>query len=226
MAKGKIVIIYGPMFAKKTGEFLDRLAREKEMRRSIAVFGYKKDTRYAEDSIVTHVNSIGQRQQMKAIKCDAEHLVDHRELMFSVDVIGIDEAQFFHGSAPLVLELLAAGKTIYLAMLITTFDQKLWPGSPFLELLPFAEVICKMAVCDLCFSHDATCSYRKNASTEVEQIGTNHEYGAACYDCLDKAKAPYSEKPLAHPDQDVESGGHSAEESVDDSSSDGPYTIV
>ncbi len=221
MAKGKIVIIYGPMFAKKTREFLDRIAHEKETRRSVAVFGYKKDTRYAEDSIVTHVNSIGQQQQMRAIKCDAEHLADHRELMLSVDVIGIDEAQFFSGSAPLILELFAAGKTVYLAMLITTFEQKLWPGSPFLELLPFAEVICKVAICDLCFSHDATCSYRKNASTEVEQIGTNQEYGAACYDCLEKAKTQYVGIQTATPDQDLHVNGHSAEESIDDSSDDG-----
>lgn len=212
MAKGKLVIIHGPMFAKKTREFFDRIANEKERQRSVAVFGYKKDTRYAEDYIVTHENSIGQQQRLKAIKCD--DLCQHLELMQSVDVIGIDEAQFFPGSAPLILDLLRAGKTIYLAMLLTTFEQKIFPDSPFLDLLPFAELVGKFAVCDLCFSHDATCSYRKNASTEVEQIGTNKEYGAACYDCLDKAKTLYVAKPQTNPDQ----GLQSEEESIHDSS--------
>lgn len=193
MAKGKLFLIYGPMCSGKSTEMIRRLAIEKQGRKRVEIFKHSTDVRYTESEIATHKNSLGVQQTVPAIMCN--NLEDHRKTMEQLDVIGIDEGHFFEGSAPLILDMLKLGKTIYVSLLISTFEQKYFPKSPFFELLIYANCIPLCATCDICFSQDALLSYRKSASKEVVLVGTTADYGAACTDCIEKAVAQYVEPP-------------------------------
>lgn len=188
---GQITIIFGPMFAEKTTGLLRTYNRIRHVgKQSCGIFKWKNEVRGSQaEDIVTHTNTFGVQNSVQAMRCSS--LDEVSEQLWALDVIFIDEGQFFGGSAPLLLKLRDAGKRIYISMIIATFDQKLWPGSPFLELIQYATLKQKFAICDGCSDKNATHSYRKNNSTEVVQIGGTQEYGAACSDCLSEIQARF-----------------------------------
>lgn len=192
---GKITIIYGPMFAEKTTSMLRTYNRIRHAgKQSCGIFKWKQDVRGSQaEDIVTHTNTFGVQNSVQAMRCSS--LNEVAEQLSALDVIFIDEGQFFGGSAPLLLTLRDAGKQIYISMIIATFEQKLWPNSPFLELIQYATLKQKFAICDGCSQKNATHSYRKNSSTEVVQIGGTQQYGAACSDCLAGIRARFQSNP-------------------------------
>ena len=88
---GTIEVICGPMFSGKTEELIRRLVRAQIAKKTVRIFKHSTDNRYSEDYIVSH--------NKNKIKChsinNANQII---KLSDEIDIIGIDEAQFFDKS--------------------------------------------------------------------------------------------------------------------------------
>lgn len=151
------------------------------------LINYKADTRYGENLVSTHKDSFGNQIQAKALCCS--DLNEIRDVLFEAQVIAIDEIQFFPDCVALVRELLKEGKKLFIAGLDADFQQQPFPGSCLPELIPLALRVEKLyAICDFCPEgtkyHKAPMSWRTDASTETQVIGSSEKYGAICHRCL------------------------------------------
>ncbi|KAK4798135.1 hypothetical protein SAY86_030461 [Trapa natans] len=90
---GEIHVILGPMFAGKTSSLLQRIESESCNGRKVAVIKSNKDTRYGLDSIVTHDGA--KFQCMALANLSSFKQMFGADAYDELDVIGIDEAQFF-----------------------------------------------------------------------------------------------------------------------------------
>lgn len=174
---GWIEVICGSMFSGKTEELIRRLKRAKIANQKIQIFKPKKDVRYDETAVVSHdENSISSMPISSSIEI-LENLLD-------VNVVGIDEAQFFDHHLPEVCEKLAVrGVRVIVAGLDMDFRGK--PFGPIPNLLAIAEYITKVhAICTHCGSL-ATHSYRISEETETVILGEKDKYEPRCRICYE-----------------------------------------
>src|ERR1700759_5790180 len=153
--RGWIEVICGSMFSGKTEELIRRLKRAKIANLKVEIFKPAMDTRYHEQHIVSHdENSI----QSTPIDNSQAILL----LAGNVDVIGIDEAQFFDDQLPEVCDQLAVrGIRVIVAGLDMDFSGQPFGQIPY--LLAKAEYITKLhAICVKC-GNIANYSYRRNS---------------------------------------------------------------
>jgi thymidine kinase len=151
--RGWIEVICGSMFSGKTEELIRRLKRAKIANLKVEIFKPAVDTRYHEQKIVSHdENAI----QSTPVETSTSILLMAGE----VDVIGIDEAQFFDDQLPEVCDQLAArGVRVIVAGL--DMDYRGRPFGQMPNLLAKAEYITKLhAICVKC-GNIASYSYRK-----------------------------------------------------------------
>jgi thymidine kinase len=179
---GWIEVITGCMFSGKTEELLRRIKRAKIARQRIEIFKADIDNRYSIDQIVSHdANSIKSTP------------VDHSSniLLYSsnVDVIGIDEAQFFDNGLIEVCNTLANnGIRVIVAGLDIDFRGN--PFGPIPALLATAEYITKVhAICVRC-GNSAHYSYRTSPSNKLVMLGAAENYEPLCRNCFTKASKP------------------------------------
>jgi thymidine kinase len=174
---GSIEIICGSMFSGKTEELIRRLKRALIANLHVEIFKPTLDTRYDETKIVSHdANFITSTPVKKA----AEILAACEDL--EVNVIGIDEAQFFDMELVQVCEQLAL-KGIRVIIAGLDMDFKGRPFGPIPHLLAVAEYVTKVhAICQCC-GNLATHSYRLvNDDSEV-LLGEKTEYEPRCRNC-------------------------------------------
>jgi thymidine kinase len=137
---GWIEVICGSMFSGKTEELIRRIRRVKFAKQKTKVFKPKDDTRYSKKKVTSHnANSIKSKpvnNPNKIIKLSA-----------NIDVVGIDEAQFFDDTLVDVCnELANSGKRVIVAGLDMDYQGK--PFGPIPYLLAIAEYVTKVhAVC-------------------------------------------------------------------------------
>ena len=176
MRKGTIEVICGSMFSGKTEELLRRLKRAKLAKMKIAVFKPKIDLRYGHESIVSH-----DKNTIKATPI--EKAEDILEYVHGVQIIAIDEAQFFDKKLISVCNKLANdGKRIIVAGLDMDFLGK--PFGVIPQLLAIAEKITKVhAICVEC-GENANHSFRKTNDKELIKLGEKNEYKALCRSCF------------------------------------------
>lgn len=177
---GRIEVITGPMFSGKSEELIRRLKRARIARQRVACFKPDIDLRYHRTAIASH-----SAQTHEAITvANTAHL---RQALYpqlhEVEVIGIDEAQFFDaGIVQLSTELVHLGKRILIAGLDTTFT-----GDPFGAMPPLmaiADEVTKLsAVCIVCGS-PAIHTQRISASRELVVVGAAGVYEARCRACF------------------------------------------
>jgi len=172
---GWIEVICGSMFSGKTEELIRRLKRAKIANQNVKIYKPKFDTRYHENKVVSHDdNSI-----------DSIPVESSRQLLSitdQVNVIGIDEAQFFDLDLPDVCQSLALrGARIIIAGLDMDYTGK--PFGPMPNLLAISEYITKVhAICQHC-GNLATHSYRLVADPEQALLGEKDAYEARCRVC-------------------------------------------
>ncbi len=172
---GWIEVICGSMFSGKTEELIRRLKRAKIANQKVEIFKPKVDTRYDDAKVVSHdANSI--------LSVPIEHSSKLLELTDGINVIGIDEAQFFDGELPEVCQQLALrGNRVIIAGL--DMDYKGKPFGPMPNLLAVAEYITKVhAICQHC-GNLATHSYRISNEGETVVLGEKDRYEARCRTC-------------------------------------------
>jgi thymidine kinase len=177
---GRMEVITGPMFSGKSEELIRRLKRAQIARLRVACFKPDIDLRYQPDVIASHS---AQTIDAHAVR-DVERL---REALFraleTIDVVGIDEAQFFDDSlVALAMDLVHGGKRVVLAGLDTTFAGE--PFAPMPALMAIADEVTKLsAVCMLCGA-PAIHTQRMGTSQQLVVVGAAGVYEARCRACF------------------------------------------
>lgn len=174
---GWIEVICGSMFSGKTEELIRRLKRAKIANQKVQIFKPSKDTRYDIVNVVSHdENAIASIPIQNSIEI-FEHVKD-------INVIGIDEAQFFDEKLPDVCQKLAIkGARVIIAGL--DMDFKGHPFGPVPNLLAVAEYITKVhAICPHC-GNLATHSYRLSDETDTVVLGEKDKYEPRCRVCYE-----------------------------------------
>lgn len=173
---GWVEVICGSMFSGKTEELIRRLRRAQIAGQSVEIFKPAVDTRYSENEVVSHNQTsihstpVSGAQQILLLTGD-------------VEVVGIDEAQFFDPEiVPVVQELANRGLRVIVAGLDMDYTGK--PFGPMPALLAHAEFITKVhAICMRCGAI-ANHSYRKVLKDGQVFLGEKDAYEARCRTCF------------------------------------------
>ncbi len=177
--RGSIEVICGSMFSGKTEELMRRLKRASIARMKVEVFKPETDTRYSETDVVSH--------DRKAIACTpVAHSGNIVLLCSGVDVVGIDEAQFFDDGIVEVCQTLAdEGVRVIISGLDMDFLRR--PFGPMPALISIADSVTKVhAVCISCGA-PANYSHRLVEGESQVLLGETGEYAPLCRCCyLDK----------------------------------------
>ena len=174
---GWIEVICGSMFSGKTEELIRRLKRAKIAHQRVEIFKPSIDTRYDERNVVSHdANSILATPLATAAALLA--------ITDDIEVVGIDEAQFFDAALPDVCQQLALrGKRIIIAGLDMDYLGK--PFGTIPALLAVAEYITKVhAICAHC-GNLATHSYRLVSQVDTVLLGEKDTYEPRCRTCYE-----------------------------------------
>jgi thymidine kinase len=176
--RGWIEVICGSMFSGKTEELIRRLRRARIANLRVGIFKPQTDTRYHAENIVSH-----DENSIPSIPVSSAKAI--LEQVSMVDVIGIDEAQFFDDELPDICDRLALLGT---RVIIAGLDMD-YLGKPFGQmpaLLSKAEYITKLhAICMQC-GNIANYSYRKTGNDELLLIGNKDFYEPRCRTCYEK----------------------------------------
>jgi len=176
---GWIEIICGSMFSGKTEELIRRLNRAKIARQRVEIFKPAVDTRYDDEDVVSHdENTI----KSTPVQTASQILL----LANSVDVVGIDEAQFFDDELSTVCNLLANdGIRVIVAGLDMDFLGK--PFGPIPSLMASAEYVSKVhAICMRC-GNLAQYSHRTIKDKSLVLLGETDSYEPLCRKCYIEA---------------------------------------
>lgn len=168
-------MVCGSMFSGKTEELIRRLNRARIARLKVEIFSPKADTRFSENSLVSHnANSIP--------STPVENASSILLLGSDVHVIGVDEAQFFDDELPEVCSVLAnRGIRVIVAGLDMDFRGR--PFGPMPVIMAMAESVTKLhAVCVRCGS-PAMYSYRLVPSESRVLLGEKESYEPRCRIC-------------------------------------------
>jgi thymidine kinase len=179
---GWIEVICGSMFSGKTEELIRRLKRAQFAKQKVEIFKPAVDTRYDDEEVVSHNDS-----RIRSTPVPVSSNI--RLLASNVDVVGIDEAQFFDDEIVAVCNDLA-NRGIRVIVAGLDMDFKGNPFGPMPALMATAEYVTKVhAVC----THTgnlAHYSFRKAQNDDLVMLGETQEYEplsrAAYYKALQK----------------------------------------
>jgi len=176
--RGSVEVIAGSMFSGKTEELIRRLKRARIAGLKVEIFKPAIDTRYSDNLVVSHdENSIPSTP------------VDNASAILllanEVDVIGVDEAQFFDEAiVDVCTELADRGIRIVVAGLDMDYSGK--PFGPMPNLMSVAEYVTKVhAICVDC-GNLANHSYRIAEEKSVVLLGEKDVYKPLCRNCFNK----------------------------------------
>ena len=175
---GWIEVITGSMFSGKTEELIRRLKRANIARQKVIIFKPRIEVRYSEQEVVSHdENSI----QSTPVDGSANIIL----LASGVEVVGIDEAQFFdEGLVDVCNQLANAGTRVIVAGL--DMDFRGTPFGPVPKLMAIAEYVTKVhAICVRCGSL-AQFTHRLSEEEELIVLGETNNYEPLCRACFSK----------------------------------------
>jgi len=174
--RGSIEVICGSMFSGKTEELIRRMKRAQFAKQTVEIFKPKIDTRYSDNEVVSHdKNSI----RSTPVESSGSILL----MTNDVDVVGIDEAQFFDDGLVDVCNTLAdQGIRIIIAGL--DMDFRGVPFGPMPALCAIADDVYKVhAICVRC-GNLAYVSHRLVKSDKRVLLGEMAEYEPICRECF------------------------------------------
>ena len=178
---GCIEVVCGSMFSGKTEELIRRLRRAQFANQKIAIFKPTLDKRYSDVEVVSHdfhkLTSTPIQDPAEMLKIGAD-----------VQVVGVDEAQFFGDSLVEVCQTLAnRGVRVIVAGL--DMDYLGQPFGPMPRLMAVAEDVQKVhAICVKCGAL-ATYSHRLSKSQDLVLLGEKDVYEPLCRACFNAARA-------------------------------------
>ncbi len=178
--RGAIEVICGSMFSGKTEELIRRLKRARIAKLKVEIFKPSVDQRYHEINVVSHDSNY---IPSSPVQSSSQILL----LTNDVDVVGIDEAQFFDNELPNVcLNLANQGMRVIIAGL--DMDFKGVPFGPIPHLMAIADFVTKVhAICMDC-GDLALFSYRTISDDSLIVLGEKESYIPLCRTCYNKRK--------------------------------------
>ena len=176
---GRIEVVCGSMFSGKTEELIRRMKRAKFAKQKVEIFKPSLDTRYSEGDVVSH-----DRNSIRSTSIDSSGSI--LLLASDIDVVGIDEAQFFdNGLVEVCNELANRGVRVIVAGL--DMDYKGVPFGPIPALCAIADEVTKVhAICVKCGAL-AYVSHRLVHNDKRVLLGEQDEYEPLCRECYQKA---------------------------------------
>lgn len=170
--RGWIEVVCGSMFSGKTEELIRRMKRARIANLKVEIFKPAIDVRYDEINIISH-------DENAILSTPIDNSQTILLLSQDVDVVGIDEAQFFDPEIVFVCQQLALkGTRVIVAGLDMDFLGK--PFGPMPQLLAIADFITKLhAICVSC-GNMASYSYRKIEGSSQVLLGEKAEYMPLC----------------------------------------------
>ena len=175
---GWIETVCGPMFSGKTEELINRITRVKISGKSVAILKPKTDDRYSKEYIVSH-----NQRKIKCIIIDKP--IDIITITKDIEVVGIDEIQFFDNSiVNICIELANNGKRVIACGLDKDYAAK--PFGPIPLLLAESEYVTKLS--SICIQCGDLGSFSKRITKEKNQVvlGESDKYEATCRRCYYK----------------------------------------
>ena len=182
---GWIEVICGSMFSGKTEELIRRMRRAVFANQRVEIFKPQIDVRYSVDEVVSHnSNSINSTP----VESSAQILL----MTSDVDVVGIDEAQFFdEGIVEVCMTLANRGIRVIVAGLDMDYLGK--PFGPMPQLMARAEHVDKVhAICVRC-GNIAHHSHRLTANDKLVVLGEKDTYEPICRHCFNMLMAEENE---------------------------------
>ena len=166
--KGRLEVVCGSMFSGKTEELIRRIKKVELAGKKYKVFRPKVDSRNPDDKIISHAKN----EISATIISNAEEILENCE---GLDVVGIDEAQFFKQSLVRICNTLANdGYRVIVAGL--DMDYKGNPFGPMPNLMATAEYVTKVhAICTRT-GQLAHHSFRKGENDSLVMLGETEEY--------------------------------------------------
>ena len=177
--QGWIEVITGSMFSGKTEELIRRLKRARIAKQKVEIFKPRIEVRYSEEEVVSHDdNSI----HSTPVDSSANIIL----LASGVEVVGIDEAQFFdNGLVDVCNQLAYNGIRVVVAGLDMDFRGN--PFGPMPKLMSIAEYITKVhAICVRCGTL-AHYTHRLSKEDRLIVLGETDIYEPLCRICYYKA---------------------------------------
>lgn len=176
---GSIEVICGSMFSGKTEELIRRVNRVKIAHRNVRIYKPTIDYRYSNTDIVSH-----DKQSIEAIPVMTSLLIANTT-PDDVEVVAIDEAQFFDMELTQVVQNLARkGMRVIVAGL--DMDYLGQPFGPMPDIMAIADDVYKAhAICVKC-GRLANFSYRITDNSERVLIGEKQDYMPLCRCCYEE----------------------------------------
>lgn len=181
LKRGSIEVVCGSMFSGKTEELIRRMKRAKFAKQKVEIFKPAIDVRYSEEDVVSHDHNVIQSTPVDS----SQNIL---LLANDIDVVGIDEAQFFDmGIVEVCSQLAERGIRVIVAGL--DMDFRGVPFGPMPALMAIAEDVYKThAICVNC-GDLAYVSHRLVASEKRVLLGETDSYEPLCRECYRKAIA-------------------------------------
>ena len=179
LRKGSIEVVCGSMFSGKTEELIRRMKRAKFAKLRVEIYKPAIDVRYSDEDVVSHDRNVIQSTPVDSSQ-NILLMVD------DIDVVGIDEAQFFDmGLVDVCNELAYRGVRVIIAGL--DMDYKGVPFGPMPALCAIADDVTKVhAICVKC-GNLAYVSHRTVQNDKRVLLGETQEYEPLCRECYQKA---------------------------------------
>jgi len=171
----KLRVVCGPMFSGKTKTLIRVINEYSNADQSVMVFKPKFDNRYAENEVMSH-----DKESIKAVSIKSPDEIFN--FIETIDVIAIDEIQFFDDNIVDVCQTIAQmGKTVIVSGL--DLDYKARPFGPMPKILAIADEIIKLnSICTFCSGH-ARFSHRITEESETVVLGEKDKYVPLCRTC-------------------------------------------
>lgn len=191
--KGWIEVICGPMFSGKSEELLRRINLLQYSEVKYLLFTPVADTRTGARKAKSRDGRIIESIPVT----NSREIIDHvNKASDDVQVIAIDEAQFFDEELPEVCNYLANNDYIVIA---AGLDMDSWgrPFAPMMKLLVYAEKVTKLkAVCSNCGAAASFTGHIKPRPMDSQiLVGDKNEYTAHCRHCHQQSKLNYFNFP-------------------------------
>ena len=176
--RGWIEVITGSMFSGKTEELIRRLRRARIAKQKVEIFKPRIEVRYSEEEVVSH-------DENAILSTPVDSAANILLLASDVEVVGIDEAQFFDdGLVDVCNQLANSGIRVIVAGL--DMDYRGLPFGPMPKLLSVAEYVTKVhAICVRC-GNLASYTHRLSDEDKLIVLGETDIYEPLCRGCYSK----------------------------------------
>lgn len=176
---GRIEVVCGSMFSGKTEELIRRMKRAKFAKQKVEIFKPSLDTRYSEEDVVSH-----DKNTIRSTPIDSSGAI--LLLASDIDVVGIDEAQFFDdGLVEVCNQLANNGVRVIVAGL--DMDYKGIPFGPIPALCAIADEVTKVHAISVKCGALAYVSHRLIHNDKRVLLGEKDEYEPLCRECYQRS---------------------------------------